>query len=103
MIAFLHTNPSNMGYQLSTQPLIGGRLVLVTAQHLRTITRFGSPAGGLLLDPFLPDGGKTSEIFVRLRLHSPVSSFTTFWQYANSGPNPGDQDLFNGDSAGLGR
>jgi len=30
-------------------------------------------------------------------------SYTTFWQYANSGPNPGDQDLFNGDSAGLGR
>ncbi|KAJ6487716.1 glycoside hydrolase family 25 protein [Mycena sanguinolenta] len=30
-------------------------------------------------------------------------SFTTFWQYADSGPNPGDQDLFNGDAAGLGR
>ncbi|KAJ7789070.1 glycoside hydrolase superfamily [Mycena olivaceomarginata] len=27
-------------------------------------------------------------------------SFTTFWQYADSGPNPGDQDLFNGDAAG---
>ncbi|XP_006463246.1 hypothetical protein AGABI2DRAFT_120070 [Agaricus bisporus var. bisporus H97] len=27
--------------------------------------------------------------------------FTTFWQYANSGPNPGDQDYFNGDAAGL--
>ncbi|KAF8162506.1 glycoside hydrolase family 25 protein [Mycena galopus ATCC 62051] len=27
--------------------------------------------------------------------------FTTFWQYADSGPNPGDQDLFNGDAAGL--
>ncbi|KAG8778611.1 hypothetical protein FRC12_024899 [Ceratobasidium sp. 428] len=25
----------------------------------------------------------------------------TIWQYANSGPNPGDQDVFNGDSAGL--
>ncbi|KAJ7855725.1 hypothetical protein B0H14DRAFT_2754307 [Mycena olivaceomarginata] len=30
-------------------------------------------------------------------------SFTTFWQYADSGPNPGDQDLFNGDAAGLKR
>ncbi|KAJ6557892.1 glycoside hydrolase family 25 protein [Mycena capillaripes] len=30
-------------------------------------------------------------------------SFTTFWQYADSGPNPGDQDLFNGDAAGLER
>ncbi|KAJ7832079.1 glycoside hydrolase family 25 protein [Mycena olivaceomarginata] len=30
-------------------------------------------------------------------------SFTTFWQYADSGPNPGDQDLFNGDAAGLTR
>ncbi|KAJ3484679.1 hypothetical protein NLI96_g5483 [Meripilus lineatus] len=30
-------------------------------------------------------------------------SFTTFWQYADSGPNPGDQDLFNGDLAGLKR
>ncbi|KAK7451788.1 hypothetical protein VKT23_012467 [Stygiomarasmius scandens] len=30
-------------------------------------------------------------------------SFATFWQYADSGPNPGDQDVFNGDSAGLGR
>ncbi|KAI0075216.1 glycoside hydrolase family 25 protein [Panus rudis PR-1116 ss-1] len=28
-------------------------------------------------------------------------SFTTFWQYADSGPNPGDQDLFNGDMTGL--
>ncbi|KIK63286.1 glycoside hydrolase family 25 protein [Collybiopsis luxurians FD-317 M1] len=25
----------------------------------------------------------------------------TFWQYAESGPNPGDQDVFNGDAAGL--
>ncbi|KAF8630855.1 hypothetical protein AX17_005214 [Amanita inopinata Kibby_2008] len=30
-------------------------------------------------------------------------SYTTFWQYAHSGPNPGDQDIFNGDSAGLRR
>ncbi|KAH9956622.1 glycoside hydrolase family 25 protein [Russula dissimulans] len=30
-------------------------------------------------------------------------SYPTFWQYADSGSNPGDQDLFNGDSAGLGR
>ncbi|KAJ3484680.1 hypothetical protein NLI96_g5482 [Meripilus lineatus] len=30
-------------------------------------------------------------------------TFTTFWQYADSGPNPGDQDLFNGDLAGLKR
>ncbi|KAF7316067.1 Secreted hydrolase [Mycena indigotica] len=30
-------------------------------------------------------------------------SFTTFWQYADSGSNPGDQDLFNGDAAGLSR
>ncbi|EKM75158.1 hypothetical protein AGABI1DRAFT_80268 [Agaricus bisporus var. burnettii JB137-S8] len=29
--------------------------------------------------------------------------FATFWQYADSGPNPGDQDLFNGDAAGLKR
>ncbi|KAF5391032.1 hypothetical protein D9757_004057 [Collybiopsis confluens] len=27
----------------------------------------------------------------------------TFWQYADSGPNPGDQDVFNGDAAGLSR
>ncbi|KAG7095345.1 hypothetical protein E1B28_006106 [Marasmius oreades] len=31
-------------------------------------------------------------------------SYATFWQYADSGSNgPGDQDLFNGDAAGLGR
>ncbi|KAJ6582976.1 glycoside hydrolase family 25 protein [Mycena vulgaris] len=30
-------------------------------------------------------------------------SFTTLWQYADSGSNPGDQDLFNGDAAGLKR
>ncbi|KAH9071025.1 glycoside hydrolase family 25 protein [Lactarius deliciosus] len=30
-------------------------------------------------------------------------SFTTFWQYADSGPHPGDQDKFNGDAAGLKR
>jgi len=28
-------------------------------------------------------------------------SYPTFWQYADSGPHPGDQDLFNGDEAGL--
>jgi len=27
----------------------------------------------------------------------------TFWQYADSGPSPGDQDYFNGDMAGLRR
>jgi hypothetical protein len=27
--------------------------------------------------------------------------FTTFWQYADSGPYPGDQDYFNGDMTGL--
>ncbi|KAG6897420.1 hypothetical protein C0992_001734 [Termitomyces sp. T32_za158] len=30
-------------------------------------------------------------------------AYTTFWQYADAGANPGDQDIFNGDSAGLGR
>ncbi|KAF9238118.1 glycoside hydrolase family 25 protein [Melanogaster broomeanus] len=30
-------------------------------------------------------------------------SYTSFWQYADSGPNPGDQDLWNGDLAGLQR
>lgn len=30
-------------------------------------------------------------------------AFTTFWQYADSGAVPGDQDYFNGDSAGLKR
>jgi len=30
-------------------------------------------------------------------------SFYTFWQYADSGANPGDADLFNGDAAGLSR
>ena len=29
--------------------------------------------------------------------------YTTFWQYADSGSNPGDQDVFNGDAAGLKR
>ncbi|EIW55257.1 glycoside hydrolase family 25 protein [Trametes versicolor FP-101664 SS1] len=28
-------------------------------------------------------------------------SFATFWQYADSGPNPGDQDEFNGSLQGL--
>lgn len=27
--------------------------------------------------------------------------YATFWQYADSGENPGDADLFNGDSTGL--
>ncbi|KAI0792544.1 glycoside hydrolase family 25 protein [Abortiporus biennis] len=30
-------------------------------------------------------------------------SFYTFWQHADSGSNPGDQDVFNGDTAGLQR
>jgi GH25 family lysozyme M1 (1,4-beta-N-acetylmuramidase) len=29
--------------------------------------------------------------------------FHTFWQYADKGPNPGDADNFNGDTAGLKR
>lgn len=29
--------------------------------------------------------------------------FTSFWQYADKGPNPGDQDYFNGSDAGLQR
>ncbi|KAG6857073.1 hypothetical protein H0H87_010038 [Tephrocybe sp. NHM501043] len=28
-------------------------------------------------------------------------TYHTFWQYANKGPNPGDQNVFNGDDAGL--
>ncbi|KAJ3934313.1 MAG: glycoside hydrolase family 25 protein [Lentinula lateritia] len=28
-------------------------------------------------------------------------SFATFWQYSDSGANPGDQDVFNGSAAGL--
>ncbi|KAK7680195.1 hypothetical protein QCA50_016704 [Cerrena zonata] len=30
-------------------------------------------------------------------------SFATFWQFADSGTNPRDQDQFNGDMAGLQR
>ncbi|KAF8650927.1 hypothetical protein AX16_005025 [Volvariella volvacea WC 439] len=30
-------------------------------------------------------------------------SYTSFWQYADSGPNPGDQNIWNGDLAGLRR
>lgn len=29
--------------------------------------------------------------------------YTSFWQYADSGANPGDADLWNGDYAGLQR
>ena len=29
--------------------------------------------------------------------------YHTFWQYADKGPNPGDQDSFNGDDSGLKR
>jgi hypothetical protein len=32
---------------------------------------------------------------------SSIRSYATFWQYADSGENPGDADLFNGDSTGL--
>ncbi len=30
-----------------------------------------------------------------------IARYTTFWQYADSGPNPGDQDEFNGSLQGL--
>ena len=30
-------------------------------------------------------------------------SYETFWQFADSGSNPGDQNIFNGDMAGLQR
>lgn len=30
-----------------------------------------------------------------------IGRFATFWQYADSGPNPGDQDEFNGSLQGL--
>lgn len=29
--------------------------------------------------------------------------YTSFWQYDDKGPNPGDADLWNGDEAGLKR
>ena len=32
-----------------------------------------------------------------------IDSDATFWQYADSGTFPGDQDLFNGNAAGLSR
>lgn len=52
------------------------------------------------------DFGSTSPLWIA-RWSSSVGplphgwSGWTFWQYANSGPDPGDQDRFNGDLAGL--
>lgn len=40
---------------------------------------------------------------IRSHVNYYYASFPTFWQFADSGPNPGDQDLFNGDMAGLQR
>ncbi|KAG6908001.1 hypothetical protein DXG01_006536 [Tephrocybe rancida] len=73
--------------QSSTPPLIGGPPARATTLGSVLPTLSGSPDTPLLL-ALSPLAGR---------------NFTTFWQYADSGPNPGDQDLFNGDAAGLGR
>ncbi|KAG6907995.1 hypothetical protein DXG01_006530 [Tephrocybe rancida] len=73
--------------QSSTPPLIGGPPARATTLDSVLPTLSGSPDTPLLL-ALSPLAGR---------------NFTTFWQYADSGPNPGDQDLFNGDAAGLGR
>ncbi|KAI9297716.1 glycoside hydrolase family 25 protein [Neoconidiobolus thromboides FSU 785] len=50
--------------------------------------------------------GNTNPLWIARWASSPGAlpagwSFHTFWQYADSGPNPGDQDYFNGSSANL--
>ncbi|KAF8266534.1 glycoside hydrolase superfamily [Lactarius quietus] len=62
------------------------------SKHSALTTHSGSPPGQAPLAPS-PLAGVANVIH----------SYTTFWQYADSGPFPGDQDLFNGDAAGLKR
>lgn len=52
--------------------------------------------------------GSTSPLWIARYASSPGPlpsgwGYHTFWQYADSGPSPGDQDYFNGDMAGLKR
>lgn len=83
---------------------IGGLLALVTVLLSRIIP-YGSPVTPPASVPFPLHGGKprTNQRFTMSKDSLTCCSFATFWQYADSGPNPGDQDLFNGDAAGLKR
>ncbi|KIJ67650.1 glycoside hydrolase family 25 protein [Hydnomerulius pinastri MD-312] len=52
--------------------------------------------------------GNTNPLWIAHYTSSPGTlpagwSVTTFWQYADKGSNPGDQDYFNGDMDGLSR
>lgn len=61
------------------------------------------PVSGL----FLADGRSFFQCYyissAECLFFSHLTRYATFWQYADSGPNPGDQDYFNGDAAGLSR
>jgi hypothetical protein len=81
----------------------GGRRVPGTPPPLRRTARFGllairpawerSPQGGGTLTVSFMDLGVPSD--------NGDDSYYTFWQYADSGSNPGDQDYFNGSATQL--
>ncbi len=50
-----------------------------------------------------PQGGREYLYAFNMLLVSLIEStrHATFWQYSDHGPNPGDQDKFIGDLAGL--
>lgn len=88
--------------QSSTPQLTGGlRARIITLASL-VLTLSGLPDTLPKLDPFLLVGRKSRGLYITTDV-TPLCSYSTFWQYANSGPNPGDQNIFNGDSAGLRR
>ena len=78
----------------------------MTAQTSARRTHSGSPAGPARSALSLLAGGKHKEKIEpgpAAGCADDVLSYSsaTFWQYADSGPYPRDQDLFNGDAAGL--
>ena len=91
--------------QCSISEQTGGTCARTAAQTSARRTHSGSPAGAATsaLSPLAGGKRKEKELDTAAGCanDAPFYSYTTFWQYADSGPYPGDQDLFNGDATGL--
>ncbi len=90
--------------QSSTLRPAGGNPAQATVHHSPPTTHCGSRAGRLRLEHFLLDGGKFTipshyEPWTVLNIRH--DSYYSFWQYDDTGVNPGDADEWNGTAASL--
>lgn len=95
----------------SILPQAGGRLAQVMLVVSKLIIHFGLRTGLPLLESYPLVTRETPEYYFWSASQAEMAdqplfyaySVTSFWQHADSGPNPGDQDIWNGDLAGLQR